>query len=276
MYDRDYFKGVSELFLDRLFDVAFVRPPGNSYVNCVSSHPERKEIDVTLARQQHREYVSILKEAGIEVIQLHPLEAHPDSVFMQDPALLGASRSVVGRFGEEARRGEEKVLIAELAGQRIKVGALRFMVAPGTLEGGDVVVTDRGIFVGESRRTNVDGIKQFRNILADQPVTGVRTELMHLLCACSFLNNGTMIMAPDLVSPDLFPGFKLVRIPEHEAYACDALYIAGGKVLIPAGFPTAAAKLKDSGYEPVELDVSEFRKGDGGVTCLSSPIYKLF
>jgi dimethylargininase len=262
--------------MDRLFDAVFVRPPGNSYVNCVSSNSDRNEIDVTLARQRHREYISILKEAGVEVIELQPLEAHPDSVFMQDPALLGVSRSMVGRFAEETRRGEEKALIDELVSQRAKVGALNFTNAPGTLEGGDVVVTDRGIFVGDSKRTNSDGIKQFKNFLANQLVTGVRTELMHLLCGCSYLNDGTMIVAPDLVDPDSFPGFRFIRIPEHEAYAADALYIGGGKVIIPIGFPTAVAKLKDAGYRPIEIDVSEFRKGDGGVTCLSSPVYKLF
>ena len=262
--------------MDRLFDVALVRPPGNSYVSCVSTSAERNEIDVTNARQQHREYVSILKEAGVEVIELHPLEACPDSVFMQDPALLGVSRSVVGRFGEERRRSEEKALIDELASHRVKVGALNFTNAPGTLEGGDVVMTDRGIFVGDSKRTNSEGISQFKKILANQLVIGVRTELMHLLCGCSYLNDGTMIIAPDLVDPDSFSSFKFVRIPKHEAYATDALYVGAGKVVIPFGFPTTVAKLKDAGYTPIEVDVSEFRKGDGGVTCLSSPIYKLF
>jgi dimethylargininase len=262
--------------MDRLFDVAFVRPPGNSYVKCVSSNPERNSIDVTLARQCHREYVSILKDAGVEVIELQPLEAHPDSVFMQDPALLGVSHSTIGRFGEGARRGEEKALIDELASQRGKVGALSFTNAPGTLEGGDIVVSDRGIFVGDSQRTNSEGIKQLKNSLANQRVTGVRTELMHLLCGCSYLNAGTMIIAPDLVDPNSFPGFKFVRIPKDDAYAADALYIGGGRVLIPDGFPTTVVRLKEAGYTAVELDVSEFRKGDGGVTCLSSPVYKLF
>jgi dimethylargininase len=261
---------------DRLFDVAFVRPPSDSYINCVSTNPSKSDIDVTLAREQHRTYSSILKEAGVEVISLQPLEAYPDSVFMQDPAILGTSRSVMGRFGEDTRRGEAKALTDELASQRAQVGVLNFVNAPGTLEGGDVVVTDKGIFVGDSKRTNSDGIKQFKNFLANQLVTGVRTELMHLLCGCSYLNNGTMIIAPDLVDPDSFPGFRFIRIPEHEAYAADALYIGGGKVIIPVGFPTTVAKLEDAGYRPIEIDVSEFEKGDGGVTCLSSPVFELF
>jgi len=261
---------------DRLFHLAFVRPPPDSYINCVSTNPGKRDIDVTLAREQHRTYTSILKEAGVEVIALQPLEAYPDSVFMQDPALLGASSSVMGRFGEESRRGEAKTLTDELTSQRAQVGVLNFVNHPGTLEGGDVVVTDRGIFVGDSKRTNTSGIRQLKDFLADQDVIAVRTELMHLLCGCSYLDNGMMIIAPDLVNPDSFPRFRFIRIPEPESYAADALYIGEKKVLIPSGFPRTIAKLKDAGYRPIEIDVSEFRKGDGGVTCLSSPVFELF
>jgi len=261
---------------DRLFHIAYVRPPSDSYINCVSTNPSKHDIDVTLAKEQHRTYASILKEAGVEVIELQSLEAYPDSVFMQDPALLGATRSIVGRFGEETRRGEAKALTDELRSQRAKVGVLNFVNPPGTLEGGDVVVTDRGIFVGDSKRTNTGGIKQLNNILAKQDVKAVSTELMHLLCGCSYLSNGTMIIAPDLVNSDSFPAFKFIRIPERESYAADALYIGEDKVLIPSGFPTTVNKLKDAGYRPVEIDVSEFWKGDGGITCLSSPVFELF
>ena len=85
-----------------------------------------------------------------------------------------------------------------------------------------------------------------------------------------------MIIAPDLVNPDSFPTFRFISLPERETYAADALYIGEDKVLIPSGFPRTVAKLKDAGYRPIEIDVSEFWKGDGGVTCLSSPIFELF
>jgi dimethylargininase len=262
--------------LDRLFDVAFVRPPPDSYVNCVSTNPSKGDIDVTLARQQHRTYVSILKESGIQVIELPPLEAYPDSVFMQDPALLGSRCSLIGRFGETTRRGEAKALMDDLARQGAAVGALRVVNAPGTLEGGDVIVTDRGIFVGESKRTNSSGIEQLAYHLTNSQVKPVKTSLMHILCGCSYLSKGTMAIAPELVKPASLPGFRFVEIPEEEAYASDELYIGEGRVLIPFGFPRTLAKLKDAGYKPIEVEVSEFYKGDGGVTCLSSPVYELF
>jgi len=262
--------------MDRLFDLVFVRVPSDNYVNCLSTNPDRNKIDVILAKQQHRGYVSVLKEAGVEVIELGPLDAFPDSVFMQDPALLGSRKAIIGRFGEERRKGEEKMLVEALSHHSHKVGALHHVLAPGTLEGGDIVVTDRGLFVGESSRSNAEGIRQLAGHLNGLNVKPVVAELFHLLCGCSYLSDGTMIIAPELVNSQSFPGFRFVTIPEEEAYACDALYIGDKKVVIPAGYVTAASKVRGAGYIPIEVEVSEFRKGDGGVTCLSSPVYKIF
>ncbi len=108
--------------LDRLFDLAFVRPPANSYIDCVSTDPDSSKIDVNLAREQHRQYVSILRECGVKVVEMPPLEAFPDSVFMQDPALLGRSHAIMGRFGEAKRRGEEKAFTDELNKSNIDDG----------------------------------------------------------------------------------------------------------------------------------------------------------
>jgi dimethylargininase len=262
--------------MDRLFDLAFVRPPSDSYVHCVSNNPERSKIDVNLARQQHRQYVSVLKECGVKVIELKPAEAFPDSVFMQDPALLGVRHGIVGRFGEQMRRGEEVKLGGDLAEYKNEIGELCFVVSPGTLEGGDVVVSEHGIFVGESIRSNSSGIFQLTSFLPEVNVVPVKTGLMHLLCGCSYLTNRDVIIAPDLVDPSSFPGFQFITVPKNEAYACDAIYAGEGRVMIPSGFPEARAKLKRAGYKPIELEMSEFHKGDGGVTCLSSPVYKLF
>jgi dimethylargininase len=260
--------------LDRLFDSAFVRPPPNSYRECVSANPHGGEIDVTLAKAQHRQYCSILKESGIEVIALPPLENFPDSVFLQDPALLGSRDSVIGRFGEARRRGEEKALVNDLK-KSARIGRLSWVIEPGTLEGGDIVMTEKDVFVGESKRTNASGIRQLARVLKDMNIKAVKTELMHLLCGCAYLNNKIMIIAPELVNAKSFPGFKFIPIPKEEAYAADALYLGERKVLIPSGCATANAKLKEAGYRPIEVDISEFWKGDGGVTCLNSPIYKI-
>ena len=261
--------------MDRLFDLVFVRPPPDSYVRCVSANPRRTEINLGLAKEQHRQYVSTMRESGVDVVELPPLEDFPDSVFVQDPALLGSQRSIMGRFGEETRRGEEKALFDELGNHRNEIGENRFVKEPGTLEGGDILVTDRGLFVGESRRTNSNGIEQLAAYLSDSEVRRVKTDLLHLLCGCSYLSDGKMIIAPDLVSPSSFPGFEFVSLTFEEAYAADALYLGDGKIVIPSGFPEVSKKLEQAGYKGIEVDVSEFYKGDGGVTCLCSPVYRI-
>jgi dimethylargininase len=262
--------------LDRLFDLAFVRSPADSYIDCVSTNPDSSNIDVNLAREQHRQYVSILRECGVNVVEMPPLEAFPDSVFMQDPALLGRSHVIMGRFGEAKRRGEEKAFADELNNSNIAMGKVDYVSHPATLEGGDIVITEDGIFVGESSRTNSAGIKQLATYVSEQVVTAVKTILLHLLCGCSYLTDREIIIAPELLDTMSFPGFRFVTIPKEEAYACDALYVGNRKVMIPSGFPKAALKLKQAGYEPIEVEMSEFHKGDGGVTCLASPVYKLF
>lgn len=262
--------------MDRFFDVVFVRPPADSYAKCVSTNPAKNDIDVRLARDQHKEYVSTLRESGLHVVELRPLEDFPDSVFIQDPALLGSRQTVVGRSGEVSRRGEERALLDHLGGHGVDVGKPNFVISPGTLEGGDVLITDHGIFAGESRRTNKNGIEQLSAHLHNLEVKAVKTNLLHLLCGCSYLSDRTLIIVPDLVSPEIFPGFRFVAIPREEAYAADALYLGEGRVLVPSGFPKTVMKLREAGYKPIEVELSEFYKGDGGVTCICSPVYRLF
>jgi len=262
--------------LDRLFDLVFVRAPANSYIDCVSTNPDSNTIDVNLAKEQHRQYVSILRECGVKVVEMSPLETFPDSVFMQDSALLGRFHTIMGRFGESKRRGEERAFAEELSKSSTPMGKMHYVCHPATLEGGDVVITENGIFVGESCRTNSAGIKQLAACISEHLVTPVKTTLMHLLCGCSYLTDREMIIAPELLDTRSFPGFRFITIPKEEVYACDSLYLGNRKVMIPSGFPKAAMKLKQAGYEQIEVEMSEFHKGDGGVTCLASPIYKLF
>jgi dimethylargininase len=261
--------------LDRIFDTVLVRPPSTRYFACVSTHPNHDAIDVGLARNQHREYVSLLKAAGIRAIDLRPLEEFPDSVFVQDPGILGSSRAVIVRFGEPSRRGEAEVLASDLKTiDSEEIGERGFIEDPGTLEGGDVLVTPEELFVGESSRSNKIGIDQFSRILKGITVTHVRTQLKHLLGACTYLSNRTILVAPELVDPSSFPGFRFVNAPAEEAYAANVLYLGEKRVLMPSGFPRTRTKLIEAGYKPEEVNLSEFQKGDGSVTCLCSPIYK--
>lgn len=261
--------------MDRLFDRVIVRPPGESYKNCVSTNPQHATIDVKLAQKQHREYVKVLRENGVDVVELEPLETHPDSVFVQDTSVIGTSSGVaiIVRFGEPSRRGEEKSIEKFLLDNEVKIKRIQ---APGTLEGGDVLVTDQGvIFVGESQRTNRPGIEQFAKYFSHVKVVRVPvTKVFHLLSAVSYLGNKTIAISPQIIDVSYFKGFKLITIPEEELYANNMLYLGNKMVLIPAGYSKTEEKLKREGFKPITLDVSEFWKGDGGVTCLNSPFYK--
>ena len=261
--------------MDRLFDCVIVRPPSRSIVGCISTNPMRSTVSPTQASRQHREYVSILREHGIEVIEMPPLEEHPDSVFIQDTAIVGgrSGRALIARFGAVSRRGEEVSVENLLKGIGFKT--LRIQ-EPGTLEGGDVMVTNLGlIYVGVSGRTNTVGAEYLRRVFPEVRVVEVPvTKVLHLLSAVNYLGNKTVAIVPEYIDPKYFEGFKLIRIPIEEAYAANMLYLGERKVLIPAGYPRTAGILKREGFKPIEIDISEFWKCDGGVTCLSLPIYK--
>lgn len=260
--------------LDRLFDKVFVRPPGRRYYDCVSANPDKRTIDVGLARTQHRGVVSLLRSFGVTVVELKPLDDLPDSVFMQDPGILGNSRSVIGRFGEKSRRRENGIFASELKGAREKgTGKLSFVREPGTLEGGDIMTTPSAMFVGQSRRSNLSGIRQLAGRVRTR-VVPVKVNLNHLSNGCTYLSGNTILIAPHLVDPDSFAGFKFVKVPREEAYASNALYIGEGRVAMPSGFPRTRAKLVEAGYKPEETDMTEFEKGDGAMTCLSSPVFR--
>jgi dimethylargininase len=262
-------------FDERLFDSVFVRPPSDSYSACVSPDPDRDKIDVSLAKQQHREYVSILKSCDIKVNELGSVEKFPDSVFMQDAGIIGTSTVIISKFGENSRAGEAEIFAKELKNLYYNENVeTKFIESPGTLEGGDVLITPKKIFVGESRRSNLIGIKQLASIAKNTTVVPIRTQLFHLLGGCTYLSNETILIAPNLVDIQGFPDFDFILVPDEEAYAANAMYVGEGRVVIPCGYPRIRSKLNEAGYTPEEVDLSEFRKGGGSVTCLCSPVYR--
>lgn len=179
--------------------------------------------------------MSILREHGIEVIEMPPLEEHPDSAFIQDTAIVGgrSGRALIARFGAVSRRGEEVSVENLLKGMGFKT--LRVQ-EPGTLEGGDVMVTDLGlVYVGVSDRTNTIGVEYLRKVFPEVRVVEVSvTKVLHLLSAVNYLGNKTVAIVPEYIDSNYFRDFKLIRIPIEEAYAANMLYLGERKVLIPA------------------------------------------
>ncbi len=262
---------------DRLFDTVFVRMVPNSYPKAVAAYPDLKDIkiDMTLARRQHRDFVSALKEAGLRVIGLPKAERFGESVFVEDPGILGLEKSVISRFGEKRRFGEEQSLLKDLKRYRAEIGVLKSIRQNGRLEGGDVIITESRILIGRSGRTNAAGIMQFSGI-ADLPVTTVPTKTYHLKSASSYLNKNRMIIAPGLVDMRLFRGFRPVLVPDTEAGCANVIYVGNSEVIVPTGCPKTVARLKALGYKPIEMNISEYSKDCGSITCLCSPVYKVF
>lgn len=258
--------------LDNTFSTIIVRGPPDSYAHCVSTNPLKESLDLRLARKQWRDYVSILKESGIEVIELEPLHSYPDSVFIQDTALVGYSRrALLASFGEVSRRGEEESVGKFLETRGFNV---RRVDPPGSLEGGDVLITNEGVaFIGLSSRTNELGAKSFEEVFSVRVVRVPITRTFHLLSGVSYLGSRTVALSPSLVDPSPFRGFRIIYVPDEEVYASNMLYLGERRVLMPSGFEKTEEKLRKEGFKPLSVDLSEFWKCDGGVTCLSLPIY---
>lgn len=242
---------------------ALVRPPGRSFASAISS--TGAAIDVRLAQHQHELYCAALVQAGIRVEVLPPDEHYPDSCFMQDPALVIDGKAIIARPGASSRRGEE-LLVAPLLGQHFPTVHIE---APGTLEGGDVLVLPDRVYVGDSDRTNQAGIEQLRAALHPLPVETIPVQgLLHLLSGVTYLGRNTLLAVEALAGRPEFGGMQILRVPAGEEYACNVLGL-GDTVIAPAGYARTAAMLAHHGFRVLPVPVSEFAKADGGVTCLS-------
>jgi dimethylargininase len=223
--------------------------------------------DYELALEQHREYVEALESAGLEVLTLPPIPEHPDAHFVEDTAVVTPRVAVISRPGAESRRGEEETIEPVLARHR---PVLR-IEEPGTLDGGDVLATEGVFFVGISERTNEDGARQLGEILERSGLkwraVPVR-EGLHLKSGASYLGANTLLVNDSLAGAGEFEGFNRITVAGTEQGAASTLTI-NDVLFVPSGFPKTTAKLKEAGYSPVELNVSEMQKMDGGLTCLS-------
>ncbi|MFW6038659.1 MAG: dimethylarginine dimethylaminohydrolase family protein [Candidatus Saliniplasma sp.] len=267
--------------MDRLFDKILVIPPGESYKECVSKNPEHDTIDLEKTLVQHENYVRILEKHGIKVEKLPVQESYPDSIFVQDTALIGeeSNTASICRFGEPSRRGEEKVVAEHLKRDGYEVKDIQ---APGTVEGGDILVTDKNkVFVGVSERTNEDGIDQLsRHFPKTEFVKVPVTEVFHLLSGVNFIGDGTLAICPDIVDLSYFGEFDLVEIQrsdqntKYKNKPINLMYLGDHKILMPDVYKNTKKILEDRGYTIITMDISEFWKGDAGTTCPMLPYYK--
>ena len=246
--------------------LALVRRPGPRLADGLVTHIERTPVDADLALQQWYGYVDAMKGAGWDVVEVAPADDCPDAVFVEDPVVVHRGLAILTRPGAPSRR-------AEVHGVRDAVEQLGLPTvdirAPGTLDGGDVLVVGDTMYVGRGGRTNGDGIRQLRRLVAPSG-TGVvavpTSSVLHLKSAVTALPDGVVVGYRPLVdAPELFPHF--LAVPEESGAHVVAL--DDERLLLAADCPRTAELYADLGYTPVCVDLSEYQRLEGCVTCLS-------
>jgi dimethylargininase len=217
---------------------------------------------------QHEAYIDALNECGLAVTVLDADNRFPDSVFVEDTALLTPKCAIIMRPGAESRRGETESTVLAI---REFYTVLERVNAPGTADAGDIMMVGNHYYIGLSNRTNAEGAGQIIRILENHGMTGSTiplTEMLHLKSGMSYLENNNLLVGGELESHPSLVAFSRVPVDDTEVYAANSLWI-NGTVLVPAGYPKTRRAIADLGYQIIELDVSEFRKLDGGLSCLS-------
>jgi dimethylargininase len=246
---------------------AITRQVSPSINQCELTFHAKEPIDLAKAIAQHEAYEECLRGLGVQVVSLAAEPDLPDAVFVEDAAIVVDEVAVIPVMGAASRRPETERLARALSVYR----PVKFMQTPATLDGGDVMRIGRRVFVGASRRTNAEGIAQLRDALAefDYEVTAVEVkQCLHLKSGCSQVGRNSILVNRELVDVTTLAGFELIDVPESEPGAANALSIAD-VVIVPAAFPETIALLEVRGFMVKAIDVSEFQKAEGGVTCKS-------
>jgi len=248
--------------------IAITREVSPRFNECEITHIERTPIDLNTARAQHHEYVNTLKELGCEVIELPAEEDLPDSVFVEDTAFILPEVAVITRPGADSRKPETES-IARALSPYIK---LIHVHEPATVDGGDVLVLGKNIYVGLSTRSNQAAIDQLNDLLRayGYTVTGVELhDCLHLKSAVTRVDDGTtLLINKNWVDTSHFEKFELIEVDPSESFAANCLPI-GKSIIFPAAFPKTRAKLEQQDYKVATVDISELAKAEGAVTCCS-------
>jgi dimethylargininase len=255
---------VARMRLDR--PVALVRPPGPRLAEGIVTHIGRTPIDVGLAQRQWVSYVAALRANGWDIAEVPGNARCPDAVFVEDAVVVFGDRAIITRPGAFARREETDVMDDVLDDLGLPFDRI---TEPGTLDGGDVLKVGRTVYVGRGGRTNADGVRQLRRLLEPDgwAVTAVPlSKVLHLKSAVTALPDGSIIGYPPLVDrPGFFPRF----VPVPEESGSHVVCLGAGRLLMADDCPRTHALLEDLGYDVVVVDISEYERLEGCVTCLS-------
>ena len=252
------------------FSRAIVRPPSRTFADgLTASTLGAPDLDKALA--QHATYCSALERCGLVLTHLPPNDAFPDSTFVEDPAIVTSKLAILTNPGAPSRQGEVASIAAVLPRFFDRIARIE---APGTVDGGDICQADDHFFIGLSERTNEEGARQLTALLAQEGFTSdivdIRgsSNVLHLKTGISYLGDGRIVAMREIADHPAFRNYELITIAPEENYAANLLRI-NDFVIVAANFPKIAKTIADLGHTIVALDMSEFRKMDGSLSCLS-------
>lgn len=250
-----------------MFTKAITRQPGKSLINGLSSSDLGKP-DYNKALIQHAAYVEALKSCGLDVLVLPAEEEFPDSTFVEDTALLAPDCAIIMRPGAPSRRGEVDSMQPVLEKFYDHVEKV---VTPGTAEAGDIMMVGKDFYIGQSARTNQYGAQQIVQLLSKYGYRGHVVpvkEMLHFKSGIAYLENETIVAVDQKTVLAPFEGFNIIPVDTDEAYAANCVWV-NGTILVAKGFPKTLERIQRAGYSTITLDMSEYRKLDGGLSCLS-------
>jgi len=249
-----------------MFNHAITRKPGKDFAQGITTS-DLGVPDYELIIQQHNAYVETLQNLGLEVIVLEPLPDYPDAYFVEDTAVVTTDVAIITNPGAETRKSEVNSIEPILAKYR-KTARIE---ASGTVDGGDVLMADRHFFIGLSQRTNKEGARQLGQILSSygHSYTCIKVSAgLHLKSSINYIGKNSLIITEDYASKPEFKSYEKIVPDKSEEYVANSLLI-NENLMLPKGFPLIKKVLIDRGFSIIELNVSEIRKMDGGLTCLS-------
>lgn len=246
---------------------AIVREVSASMADCQLSFVQREPLDIALARVQHHAYQQALLALGCKLTVLPAQDTLPDSVFVEDVALVLDELAIMTRPGAPSRRAEGTSVAEALA----RVRTLEHIVEPGTLDGGDILRIDRDIYVGQSARSNSAAMAQLRELVAPhgyQVHAVPMQDCLHLKSAVTQIAERTLLIQPAWVDRQVFADYTQIEIDPSEPHAANTLRI-GMQLVYPSGFPRTQARIEQAGIAVHNVELSELQKAEGAVTCCS-------
>lgn len=253
-----------------MFTKAIVRAPCANFASGLTSVELGAPV-FELALQQHEAYCRALEDCGLSLTRLEPDEHHPDSTFVEDTAILTERGGVIARPGAPSRRSETEEIERVLSHHFERLRVIR---EPGTVDGGDICEAGDHFFIGVSRRTNEAGAMQLAGFLEEFGYTSTLIDIrnlsniLHLKSGLAYLGGNRVLAIEEVKKLNRLSGYELIDVDKTEEYAANCLAV-NNRVFVAAGFPVLQRQLQQLGYETVTLDMSEFQKMDGGLSCLS-------